>query len=269
MRRQVAVVAVAALALLSGCSAFGGGTPTPTPSGTATAPPTPTASPTPAPSPAGYDESGITNATAARDGHLEGLLATANFTLGYNATIRAPDGVSRVTLLQTVSPGEPRAVTDTFVTANGSRGSAGVRRTRFYANGTQFVRVQRSGNTSFGSIDGTLPAAAFAGRQFVDPALTNVSYDSAERFQQGGETFFQFRATDIENPEALISDRISAENVTGGQVTLVVGPDGIVRSLRYNATVDVDGRTVRYSVNFGVAGIGRTPVERPEWAQKE
>lgn len=144
IRRQVAVVAVAALALLSGCSAFGGGTPTP------------------ALSPAGYDESGITNATAARDGHLEGLLATANFTLWYNATIRAPDGVSRVTLLQTVSPGEPRAVTDTFVTASGSRGSAGVRRTRFYANGTQFVRVQRSGNTSFGSIDGTLPTAAFA-----------------------------------------------------------------------------------------------------------
>jgi hypothetical protein len=262
MRRQVAVVAVAALALLSGCSAFGGGTPTATPSDTATA------SPTPVPYPVGYDESGITNATAARAGHLDGLLATANFTLGYNATISEADGTSRVTLLQAVSPGEPRAVTDTFVTANGTRGSASVRRTRFYANGTQFVRVQRGGNTSFGTIDGTLPPAAFAGRQYVDPALTNVSYDSAERFEQGGETFLRLRATDIENPEALFSDRISAENVAGGEVTLVVGPEGVVRSLRYSATVTVDGQTVRYSVSFAVAGIGRTPVERPEWAQR-
>lgn len=269
MRRQVAVVAVAVLALLSGCSAFGGGTPTATPSDTATATPSPTASPTPAPYPAGYDENGIANATAARDAHLDGLLATANFTLGYNATITEPNGTARVTLLQAASPGQPRALTDTIIALNGTRGSGAVRRTRYYANGTQFVRVQRGDNTSFGTIDGGLPPAAFAGRQYVDPALTNVTYDSTERFEQGGETFFRLRATDIENPEALISDRIGAGDVAGGEVTLVVGPERVVRSLRYGATVTVDGRTVRYSVSFGVAGLDRTPVERPEWAERE
>lgn len=272
MRRQAAVVAVAVLALLSGCSAFGGGTPTASPSDevTATATPTPTASPTatPTPYPDGYDETGIVNATAARESHLDAVLATGNFTLGYNATITEQNGTARVTVLQAVSPAEPRAVTDTFVLLNGTRGSGAVRRTRYYANGTQFVRVQRGGNTSYGTINGSLAPARFAGRQYVDPALTNVTYESTELVEQGGETFVRLRATEIENPGRLISDRIAAENVAGGEVTLVVGPDGIVRSLRYSAIVSVDGRTVRYRVSFAVAGVDRTPVERPEWARR-
>jgi hypothetical protein len=266
MRRQVAAVLVGLLVLSSGCSLFDAGTPTGVPSPTATATGTPTT--TPAPYPAGYADEGVANATAARDGHLRGVLATGNYSLGYNATIRDPNGTRTVTVLQFVSPGEPRALTDTVIVANGSRGSGAVRRARFYANGTQYVREQRAGNTTYGTIDGELPPAAFAGRQYVDPALTNVSYDSVERIERDGETFFRLRASEIEDPGALLSDRLSAGNVTAGNVTLTVGPEGIVRSLRYRATVDVEGRTVNYGVSFAVAGIDRTPVERPEWAQE-
>lgn len=263
MRRQVAAVPVGLLVLSSGCSLFDAGTPTDVPPPTTE---TPTA--TPAPYPAGYADEGITNATAARNGHLQGVLATGNVGLGYNATIRDPNGTRTVTTLQFVSPGEPRALTDTVVAANGSRGSGAVRRTRFCANGTQYVRERRAGNTSYGSIDGELPPAAFAGRQYVDPALTNVSYDSVERVERDGETFFRLRASAIEDPGALLSDRLSTEDVTGGNVTLTVGPEGVVRSLQYRATVEVDGRTVNYWVSFAVAGIDRTPVERPEWARE-
>lgn len=264
MRRQVAAVPVGLLVLPSGCSLFDAGTSTGAqPSPTATETPT-TA---PAPSPAGYADGGITNATAARNGHLQGVLATGNVSLGYNATIRDPNGTRTVTVLQFVPPGEPRALTDTVVAAGGSRGSGAVRRTRFYANGAQYVREQRAG-TTYGSIDGELPPAAFAGRQHVDPALTKVSYDSIERVERDGKTLFPLRASAIGDPGALLSDRLSAEDVTGGNVTLTVGPEGVIRSLRYRATVEADGRTVNYGVSFAVAGIDRTPVERPEWARK-
>jgi hypothetical protein len=264
MRRQAAVVAVAVLVVLSGCSLFGSGTPTGSDEATGT--PTPTATPTPYPT--GYSADGITNATAARAAHVNGLLATDNFTLGYNATVRGENGTSRITLVQAVSPGEPRALTDTVIAATGDRGSGGLRRTRFYANGTQYVRVQQGGNTSYGTINGTVPPEAFVGRQYTDAAITNVSYDAAERFEQGGETFFRFTASDIGNPGALLSPRIDADNVTGGNVTLVVGADGVVQSVRYRATVQQDGRTVRYGVTFAIAGVDRTPVQRPSWAQR-
>jgi hypothetical protein len=268
MRRQVAVVAVAVLVVLSGCSLFGGGTPTGSDEPTGTPTPTTTATPTPAPYPTGYSADGVTNATAARTAHVNGLLATGNFTLGYNATVRGENGTSRITLVQAVSPGEPRALTDTVISATGDRGSGGLRRTRFYANGTQYVRVQQGGNTSYGTIDGTVPPEAFVGRQYADAAITNVSYDVAERFEQGGETFFRFTASDIGDPGALFTSRIDADDVTGGNVTLVVGTDGVVQSVRYRATVQQGGRTVRYGVTFAIAGVDRTPVQRPSWAQR-
>jgi hypothetical protein len=275
MRRQAAVlVVVAAAVLLSGCSLLGGPTSTPTdgPTPTATATPSPTASPsptpTPAPYPSGYAAGGVTNATAARQGHVEGLLSTANFTLGYNATVRTDDGTSRITLVQAVSPAEPRAISDTLISASGDRGSGAVRRTRFYVNGTQYLRVQRDGNTTYGTIDGTVPPATFVGRQYVDAALTNVSYDDAARVERSGGTFFRFTADDIDDPGALLSGRVAAENVTGGNVTLVVDGDGVVRSVRYRATVQRDGGTVRYGVAFAIAGIDRTPVQRPDWARE-
>lgn len=265
MRRQAAVVAVTALVLLSGCSLFGGGPSTPDDGPAATA--TPTA--TPVPYPSGYSTDGVTNATAARRGHVDGLLATDNFSLGYNATVRTPNGTSRVTVLQVVSPGEPRALTDTVVAASGTRGSSAVRRTRYYANGTQYVRVQRGGNVSYGTINGTLPASAFAGRQYVDAVLTNVSYDTATRFERGNETFFRFTASGIDDPGALLSERIAPRDVTGGNVTLVVDRDGVVQSVRYRATVQRDGRTLRYGVSFAVAGVNQTSVQRPEWARSQ
>ncbi|WP_276261304.1 DUF7537 family lipoprotein [Haloglomus litoreum] len=270
MRRQAAIVVVAALVLLSGCSLLGGPTPTGTddPTSTATATPRATASPTPAPYPSGYAASGVTNATAARQGHVEGLLSAANFTLGYNATVRTENGTSRITLVQAVSPAEPRAVSDTLISASGTRGSGAVRRTRFYANGTQYLRVQRGGNTTYGTIDGTVPPATFVGRQYVDAALTNVTYDRASRVERSGGAFFRFTADDIEDPGALLSSRVAPENVTGGNVTLVVNGDGVVQSVRYRATVQRDGRPVRYGVAFAIAGIDRTPVQRPEWARE-
>jgi hypothetical protein len=274
MRRQAATLVVVALVLLSGCSLLDGGTPTPgaEPTSTPTASPTPTLTasptPTPVPYPEGYSGEGVTNATAARGGHIDGLLATTNFSLGYNATVRTPNGTSQVTLLQAVSPGGPRALTDTVIAATGNRGSGAVRRTRFYTNATQFIRIQRDGNTTFGTINGTLPAEAFVGRQYVDAALTNVSYDGGERVEQAGETFFRFNATGIEDPGALLSSRIAPEDVTGGQVTLVVDRDGVVRSVQYSATVERNGETIRYSVAFAVSGIDQTPVQRPDWAQR-
>lgn len=263
MRRQAAILAVLALVLLSGCSLLGGDS-TPTTEPTATA----TATETPVPYPAGYSADGVTNATAARTGHVEGLLATGNFTLGYNATIRAENGTSRVTLLQAVSPAEPRALSDTVVASTGDRGSQVVRRTRYYANGTQYVRLQRGKNTSYGTIDGTLPATSFVGSQYVDAVLTNVSYDTATRVERGGETYFRFTASGIDDPGALLSDRVSPEEVSGGNVTLVVDRDGVVKSVRYDATISREGRTTRYSVTFAVAGVGNTTVQRPDWAQE-
>jgi hypothetical protein len=266
MRRQVAVAAVAVLVVLSGCSLFGGGTPTGTDEPTTTA--TSTATPAPAPYPSGYSADGVANATAARAAHVSGLLATDNFTLGYNATVRGENGTSRITLVQAVSPGEPRALTDTVIAATGNRGAGGLRRTRFYANGTQYIRIQQGGNTSYGTIDGTVPPEAFVGRQYTDAAITNVSYDTTERFEQGGETFFRFTASDIDDPGALLSSRIDAGDVTGGNVTMVVGTDGVVQSVRYRATVQQDGRTVQYGVTFAIAGVDRTTVQRPSWAQR-
>lgn len=268
MRRQAAVVAVAVLVLLSGCSLFGSGTPTGTDEPTATPTATATPTPTPAPYPTGYSADGVTNATAARAAHTDGLLAVDNFTLGYNATVRDENGTSRITLLQAVSPSEPRALTDTIIAATGDRGSGAVRRTRFYANGTQYVRLQRGDNTTYGTINRTIPPEALVGRQYTDAAITNVSYDTAERFEQGGETFFRFTASNIDDPGALLSSRINASEVTGGNVSLVVDGDGVVQSVRYRATVQRDGRTVRYGVTFAVAGIDQTPVERPSWAQQ-
>jgi hypothetical protein len=287
MRRAFVAVLLAALVLLSGCSLLGGGgTPTsdaspgsptatpagtPTPTGTATPTPSPTATPTPPPRPEGYGSSDVTNATTARVEHTDGLLARSNFTLAYVATVRTPNGTASISLLQGVdTAGDgPRVVADTVLGATGDRGNGSRRRTRYYANGTEYIRVAGAGgNVSYGTVNRTLPGSTCVGLQYVSPAATNVSYERGERFTRNGTTYVRYHAEEIDDPGALLSSRVRNGSVTGGNVTLVVDSAGVVRSIDYRATVERDGRAIRYRVQFGVSRLDGTTVRRPDWAQR-
>lgn len=218
--------------------------------------------------PPGYAASGITDASAAQQAHVDGLVATDSFAFVSNTTLQSGEGTTQTELVQRVSPDEPRALTDTFISSTGEQGSTVVRRTRYYENGSQYIRVQEGQETSYGRVNATLQPSAFVGRQYVGGVLSNVSFDETSRIRESGETFFRLRATDLEDSESLRSSQQSSGEVVDGNVTMVVDRDGIVRALRYTATLGQDGETVQYNATFLTVGLDGTEAERPDWAQE-
>lgn len=273
MNRQLPVLLLAVLLVTSGCSFLGGpGSPTAT-DATATSPTvtaeSPDASPaqqtrTPAPYPPGYGETGVVDADRAVQAHTDGVVERASFVVEFNGTALSNDSLATINALQATNLTTERAYTITRVVGRGTT-------TQYYENGTVYVQRDPVGenNTEYASRDATFRPRDFTGTNQVEPLVRYVEYGSPERFTRtDGGTFFRYRSSGVENVsnvQAILGERVDAENVTAMEAGIVVGPSGIVHRSAYEATVKRGDDTLELAIEVNVLGFRSTTVDRPDW----
>lgn len=270
MRRALAVVLLAVLLALSGCSLLGGSTPTPTPTDASTpasptVSPTPTTDPTatPAPYPPGYGERGVVDADRAVDAHAASMLDRESFIVEYNGSAFTGDRLATINSLQTVNLSTDRAY---VITTVGGRGTT----TQYFADGKAYVRDDPPGdnNTDYSSRDSAFQPRDYTGVGLVGPLVRNVDYGAPERVQRRGGTFFRYRSSNVTAVQPILGDNVEPENVTEMEVGIVVGPSGIVHRGAYSATVERGDETLQIRVEVNSLGFRSTTVSPPDWLAK-
>lgn len=265
-RRHVAVLSLALLLVVSGCSGLLSGDATPADGGEATSTATPApATPTPVPFtyPDGYSETGVTDSEAAAGAHTDGILSHDSFTVSYRAAVQTPNRSVQVDFTQQVNTVERRAHLVSAVTG-------GTNIAQYYANDTVYVRSESpsTNQTSYTSRQQTLNLEEFTGTQFVAPAVANASYGEAAVVERDGETLVRYEARELTNATGLLGSDTSTENVTSFSATLLVDEDGVVRRVEYRATVDRPGGERTLEVVVEVSELDSTTVQRPDWVNR-
>lgn len=259
MSSRTIAICLAALVVLSGCSALGGGdagTPGPSTDGApSTATSTPTAGPTPTPVPEGRIEAPLENVRTATLVHVRALQDAGSFT--YRST-------QSTYVESNPESGQSTSVTARIVVGEAARvvrnGSGVTQRSYAAPDASYAVRTDGDGSTYFAdAITGT------SGEQYLDPALLDVATDFT--FERAGETVVggadvvEYRATSLDK---LAGDR-SAENVSSFDVSVYVADSGIVRGIDYRLAVDHEGRTYVLERNTRVTAVGETDAPEPGW----
>ena len=273
MRRQtVATLAVAAMLLFAGCSFLGGSNATPDAGPATTDTPvdgdgSSTATDSPAGQsfsyPAGYDESGVVNATDAAASHRQALVATDGFAVDYDADVTTPNTTTQVRYDQRVETSSEEVIRQTNVTSGDLQGLV----VRYYADDTVYVKSRQPGanGTTYANQSRQYALTSFTGIEFVVPAMEDVSYASSERTTRDGTQVVVYSDASLDRAQGLFGEGVAAENVSDFSATLVVGGDGIVRELTYSATVTSGGVDRQVDVTVTVSGVGETTVDQPDW----
>lgn len=255
MRRAV-VVCVLVVAL-AGCSSLLGPTQTPTPSPTATSSPTPTA--TPSPYPPGYGPNGVTAPATALDTHSAELLEAGSFFLSYNGTAFSDNRTVNVYSAQVVNISTDRA----YVITNVKGGTSTV---QYYTNDSVYIQTNRPGeNTTYSSREARVQPRNFTGRGLYGPLLRYGEWGKAKSAANG--SFILYEATSFSRVKPVFGQSVDARNVTNVSATLVVGPEGIVRSVTYGATIQREQR-LEVGVAITTRRVGNTTVQPPSWLEK-
>lgn len=261
--RVPAAVALAALLLLAGCSLGGLGGP-----GADESPGESTDSPAAGSFtyPAGFDAGGVTNHTEATEGHREQLLAASGFTVTYDATVTEPGNTTTVAYTQQVETGSEEVHWRMNVSSGDRAGS----RAQYYADDTVYSRTRTVGSDSpsYGNRTHEYALETFTGLDFVRPALVDVSYGSSETTTHGGVPAVVYSDASVESTTGLFGQGVDPANVSEFSSTLVVGDEGVVRQLRYAATVTTDGTDRTVEVTVTVSDVGSTTVSRPAWVSE-
>lgn len=275
MRKQtVATLVVASMLLLAGCSFGGTGSPTATDaSGDTTDQPDgstvtdDSSGGTPAGQsatyPDGYTESGVANATKASSSHRSALAASGGFAVDYDATVTTPNATTNVQYDQRVET-ESREV---FRRTNVSSGDVTGLVVRYYADDTVYFKSRQPGSeeTTYGNQSQSYSLGSFTGVEFVRPALEDVTYGSSEVTTRDGTDVVVYSDATLESADGLFGNSIEMANVSDFSATLVVDKSGVVRELRYSATIDRSGADRTVEVRVGVSGIDATTVDEPAW----
>jgi hypothetical protein len=275
VQRQLPVILLAVMLVLSGCSFFGSpasptATDAPAPSATATPGDdvaTTTTTRTPAPYPPGYGAPGVVDADEAVQAHTQAVTDRESFIVEFNGTALTNESVASISALQAANLSTESAYVITRVEGRGTT-------TQFYENGTAYVRTDPPGenNTTYRSKSGAFEPRSFTGTDQVEPLLRNVEYGSAERVRRSdGGAFFRYWATGVENVSdvaPVLGAGIDRENVTAFEAGIVVGPDGIVHRSAYRATIRRGDDTLRLAIEVNVLGFESTTVDRPDWLDR-
>ncbi|MFB6169512.1 MAG: hypothetical protein ABEJ06_00040 [Haloarculaceae archaeon] len=249
MRRRFAVTALVALVLVAGC--VGGPS-----EETSTATPTPTATETTtaAPSyPTGFGPDGVTNASAAASAHADALLASDGFTFAFNAT-RRDGGERRGVYLSRVD------LTDRQVLTYVHRPDT--RYVQFYGDGVVYENLTQNGETKYASQNATIPLNGTTGRSTVAQLLGGVEYGSPERVDGG----FRYGSERLVDARGIVG--VDRANVSSFEAAVVVGEDGVVRSITYESTYTQGGQQFTVTGELATSKVGSTDVERPDWTAK-
>ena len=250
MRRALLALALASMTLVAGCSLGPAGTPTASPDASDTL-----ATPDAGDLPAGVDSSGLTNATALREAHLEAIRGSS-FRMDVSEG-GAPDPVSFV-----LRNGTSTASVDV---ANPTRNES----VEFYIGGDVITRFNASqappkvysyGATSeqFGA---TFLYAILLG-VYPGQQLTAGTFEVDGIVTRDGEELIRLSATGINETAVERQGSTSSGNLSDMSGHVWVRPDGLVRRMSLNQSYD-SGTTT--SVAFEVSGIGRTSPEEPDW----
>lgn len=265
--RTLATLVVASMLFLAGCSFGGTGSPTPTAADTSSADATPTATDTPSGQsftyPDGYAESGVVDATAADATHRSTLTTTAGFTVTYDAVVTTPNATTYVVYDQQVETESREVLRRTNVTSGDITGIVA----RYYSDDTVYFKSQQPGanEPSYGNQSQQYNIDEFTGIEFVNPALTDVSFGSSEIQSRDGSQVVVYSDATLEAAEGLFGSNIDAASVTDFEATLVVDSDGVVRELRYSATIERSGGDRQVEVTVTIDEIGATTVDEPSW----
>lgn len=272
MSRRLAALLLVALVLLSGCSFLGGTqSATPTPDGADGGTPAPDGNQSangtvPASAyPAGYGPTGAAAVERALESHRSELLAHDSFTIAYQARLLTEDGQAAISSIQSANRTSERGYVATNISDRGST-------VNYVTNGTRYVRTNPPGSgtedVTYERGEATFDAARYAGTQLVRPALENVTYREPERIRRESGQYLRYRADEVRNVESLLGSGVSAENVSSFDAAMVVGPNGSVRRVAYQATIDREGRTFSLYVRVDVTQLGGVALTDPEWVSE-
>lgn len=256
VNRRVAAAILAIVVLGAGCV---GGPSDGTPTTESTAQPPDASSPTgttgPGPTadyPTGFGPNGVTNASAAASAHADALLASGGYTASFDVT-RTGDADRRGAFRWRVDLDDRQVLTSV------ERENA--RYLQFYEDGTVYENVTQDGVSTYRSRNASIPLSGTTGRSTVAQLLGGVEYGAAERVEDG----FRYRSERLVAADGLVGTERT--NVSSFAATVIVGDNGVVRSIEYETTYTVQGNRTTVSASLTTT-IDETDVERPSWTSK-
>lgn len=247
MRRQTATLAVVALLLVAGCSAFGGG-------GTTTGP-----------------DDGQTgdalyetplDAEAVADAHAAALRDAGSYTVESNAT-RTDSSRNQTTETSTLIRGDLDSGAIYTRTAARQQTVEGFG----FANGTAYQRFATGDRVQYMNATGRLGNATQYARGTVAQfaGLFNFSYAGTSTVDGTTVHVYEASGPGALNTSAPAWSMLNESDVESAQATLHVREDGVITRAGYDITVTLQGSQQRVDVTQRFTAIGETTVEPPVW----
>lgn len=217
--------------------------------------------------PSGYNESGITDSKKALEQHTSTLAEYDNFSVKLNVSSSTSD----VNLNSTsrIDSANKRAHTVFDITRSGQQLTLAT----YQANNTSYRKVDLSilgtrynaTNQSFSSFKENL-----SGRSLIQTGFGNMSFEGADQVTRDGETLLRYNSTNVTNAEPFTRSVMSGNNtsVDNFNATVLVGQEGLVRSITYSIAYPTSGKTERLTATYRVTKLNATTVEKPDWVEK-
>ena len=254
-RRTVTVLAVVALATLSGCAGFLGSEP----------PRAGTGSPASADAPVHevpLDE------TAVLDAHEAALNNVSTFQYRSNASKRLYDsGIPPITTNKTVRLN--RTTGETFVDVRNRLSPS--RQVYLDGSGTAYMARQvNATEVEYGTVDPDAVDTSTYHRPPIDPYLAGLTFthDGTDTVDGATVDVYTVSNTSQLNRSAHGLEEISPSNLDRIEVTLAVDRDGLIRSFDYAAEgSNSQGDRLGFFLSLRYSGVGSTTVERPAWTR--
>lgn len=251
-RNVLAVVAVASLLLLAGCSGSSGGGTT-SPAGEVTDPDSAAVG-----QPVGTSDAGIENASAlvAATGQR---LAETDYAVRFG--LRQESGSQQLNVTQRIrSSLDDERRRYRF-------DSSGETNVAFVADGTRYIQATSDGETTYTSRELGQPFADVHAVEMLDGAeslggiLRSGTFERAGTVKRDGRTLVRFDLTAFEGAG-------EGTTVVEANATVLVGADGVVYSAARHVVLEEDGTTTRFDQTFRIEALGDVSVERPEWVDQ-
>lgn len=267
MQRRAATLLLVALVALAGCSLPGGDL------GAAGDDPTeaddgPTTTATPAfDYPAGYSEAGVEDVEIALERHADALANSSGFRLAYSAAVESGDRSSVLTYDERVEPPSAEALVRVNVTSGNVSGFY----EQYYTADTLYVKSKRPGteNVTYSNRSQPYDVGQFVGTEgFIRPVLENVTFGSSRVVTRDGDRVVEYSDGRLREAGRLPTGAIESGDVTEFSATIVVHPDGTIRAIQYEATVEEDGGERHLSISIRVSDVGATTVDAPGWTDR-
>jgi hypothetical protein len=273
---RTSTVAIALVVLLSGCSAFTGGSE-----------PTQTLTPADAPAttsyPPGIDASGVVSPDALADAHGE-RDDNVSYTLVSNRTVTYENGSIRSELRTRIALAVNRSYLTTISTA-GPEGPVLLGRppaaATYWSDGETYARqFTRDGTTTYNTFSppdqytGTWQfwarTVAFGGRsgyagQTIRRTFTAIPTTLEGREATANTTLYRLTGTDATSTDFAAPEIDTVENLT---FDAVVDRDGLVRRIHYRFDGRIDGTPVQVERTIAYRNVGNTTVGKPAWLSR-